>query len=35
MSTDIQKRVKKAGQLPGTPVYTGNRLEVTPTITVA
>lgn len=34
MSTDIQKRVKKTGQLPGTPVYTGNHLDVIPIITI-
>ena len=35
MSTDIQKRVKKAGQLPGTPIYTGSKLEVIPQVTIA
>lgn len=34
MNTDIKKRVKKAGQLPGTPVYTGNHLDVIPMITI-
>ncbi len=34
MSSDIQKRVKKTGQLPGTPVYTGSRGDVTPAITI-
>ena len=35
MSTDIQKRVKKAGQLPGTPIYTGSKSEVIPQVTIA
>ena len=34
MSSDLKKRIKKAGQLPGTLIYTGSQTEVEPQVTL-
>lgn len=34
MFSEIRKRVKKAGHPPGTPIYTGSKADVKPTVTV-
>lgn len=34
MSSDLKQRVKKAGQMPGTFIYTGSKTKSAPTVTI-